>query len=58
MVQSEKSEKIENSKKEEAKKPKVKKSSGPRALRRRHGVNGKKYEKSALQRRSSFNGHW
>ena len=43
-------------------KPRVKKSSGPRALRRRHGVNGKKYEKSvstsSLQRRKSFNGHW
>ena len=43
-------------------KPRVKKSSGPRALRRRHGVNGKKYEKSVststLQRRKSFNGHW
>ena len=32
-----------------------KKSSGPRALKRRHG---RKYNKSALQRRSSFNGHW
>ena len=37
---------------------KSKKSTGPRALRRRHGVNGKKYEKSTLQRRKSFNGHW
>ena len=32
-----------------------KKSSGPRALKRRHG---RKYNKSTLQRRSSFNGHW
>ena len=32
-----------------------KKSSGPRALRRRHG---RKYDKSALKRKSSFNGHW
>ncbi len=33
-----------------------KKSTGPRALRRRHG---RKYDKkTSLQRKSSFNGHW
>ena len=35
--------------------PKLKRFQGPRALRRRHG---KKYHKSTLQRKSSFNGHW
>lgn len=34
---------------------KSKRSSGPRALRRRHG---RKMNKTSLQRRSSFNGHW
>ena len=33
----------------------LKKSTGPRALKRRHG---KKFTKSGLQRRKSFNGHW
>ena len=39
----------------EVEKP-VKKSSGPRALKRRHGR--KNFNKSSIQRRSSFNGHW
>ena len=34
---------------------KSKKSTKPRALRRRHG---RKYDKSTLKRKSSFNGHW
>jgi hypothetical protein len=35
--------------------PKIVRSTGPRALRRRHG---RKYTKNNLQRKSSFNGHW
>ena len=36
----------------------LKKSTGPRALKRGKKLHGKKLTKSGLQRRKSFNGHW